>query len=187
MVGSTFRCAGGDGALLDAYLVRGDVEAFAGLARRHRDADYAAWKLGYEFTVLDLLIAARAGGLRFRGCDMPAALQERSRASQGPSLRHRLREIHCVHSLPPSGGKPRRAALLWGDAHLGADGLRRFLPPAAAVLSVHLVGKRLEPGALEIALAKELSSESRSSSPSVPTRPPCSCPTRRSVPVWTAR
>jgi hypothetical protein len=146
----------GDGAAINAYVTHGDADAFASLARAHRDVDYAAWKLDYEATVLDLLVEARAARLRFRGCDMPIALQERSGASPGP-LRHRLREIHCVRSLPPPPREtPRRAALLWGDAHLAPDGLQRFLPASAAVLALHLVGARLTPGALETALAKDL-------------------------------
>ena len=147
----------GDGAAIDAYVSQGDPEAFTGLARSHRDADYAAWKLGYEPTVLDLLVNARATGVRFLGCDMPPALQARSGAPPG-DLRLRLREIHCLRSLPPTpGGKPRRAAMLWGDAHVRPSGLRRFLPPAAAVLSLHVFGHHLSPGPFETALARELS------------------------------
>ena len=147
----------GDGAAIDAYVAHGDLEAFAGLARSHRGVDYVAWKLGYEATVLDLLVNARATGVRFLGCDMPAGLQEKTGAPPG-EVRHRLREIHCLRSLPPTpGGRPRRAALLWGDAHVKAEGLIRFVPPAAAALSIHLVGRRLEPGPMEAALAKELS------------------------------
>ena len=147
----------GDGAAIEAYVVHGDPEAFAGLTRSHRGVDYVAWKFGYEPTVLDLLVNARATGVRFLGCDMPAALQEKTGAPPG-EVRHRLREIHCLRSLPPTpGGRPRRAALLWGDAHVKPGGMPRFLPPAAAVLSIHLVGQRLEPGPVEAALAKELS------------------------------
>jgi hypothetical protein len=146
----------GDGAALDAYVTRGDLSAFADLERRHRDVDYAAWKLGYEATVLDLVVNARATGVRFAGCDMPAALQERSGAPPGEA-RHRLREIHCLRSLPPAPpGRPRRAALLWGDAHVRAEGILRFLPPTATALSIHLIGRRIEPGPVEALLAKEL-------------------------------
>ncbi len=146
----------GDGAAISAYVDHGERDAFAGLARTHRDADYAAWKLGYEPSVLDLLVNARATGVRFLGCDMPAALQERSGAPPGEA-RLRLRELHCLRSLPPEpGGRPRRAALLWGQAHLRPGGLRRFLPPATAALALHVFGRRLAPGAVETALAREL-------------------------------
>jgi hypothetical protein len=142
----------GDGADLSAFLATGDRDAFARLAASHREADYVAWKLGFEPVALDLLTTARATGVPLRGCDMPAALQERSGLPPG-ELRHRLREIHCARSLPPA---PRHVAMLWGDAHVAPEGLPRFLPAAAKVLVVHLVGRRLEPGALEVALAKEL-------------------------------
>jgi hypothetical protein len=154
--GAPLEIQRGDGAAIEAYLASGDREAFAGLARSHRDADYAAWKLGYEPAVLDLLVEARATGVRLLGCDMPRALQEKIGAPPG-DLRNRLREIHCLRSLPPApGGKPRHAALLWGEAHVQPDGLRRFLPPAAAVLSLHVFGRRMEAGPAETALAKEL-------------------------------
>jgi hypothetical protein len=106
--------------------------------------------------VLDLLVNARATGVRFLGCDMPKGLQEKSGAPPG-DLRLRLREIHCLRSLPPTpGGRPRRAALLWGDAHLRPGGLRRVLPASAAALAIHAYGRRLDAGAVETALAKEL-------------------------------
>jgi len=146
----------GDGAAIDAYVTDGEAEAFAGLTRSHRDADYAAWKLGFEPVVLDLLVNARATGVRFLGCDMPAALQERSGARPGGALL-RLREIHCLRSLPPEPrGRPRRAALLWGQAHLQQRGLRRFLSPGTAVLGLHVFGRRLGGGVVETALSKEL-------------------------------
>jgi hypothetical protein len=148
--GAPFDAQRGDGALLEAWTVHGDRAALQKLAEQHRDGDYAAWKLGYEATVLDLAVTARAAGLRFAGCDMPARLQELSGA-QG-ALRNRLREIHCVRSLPPAF--PRRTALLWGMAHVRPDGLVRFLPPGAAVLAVHVFGQRQGAGAVETALGK---------------------------------
>jgi hypothetical protein len=155
--GAPLELQRGDGAAIAAYLDSGDREAFAGLALRHRDGDYAAWKLGFEPSALDLLVNARATAVRLLGCDMPQALQERSGAPPG-DLRNRLREIHCLHALPPPlPGRPRRAALLWGDAHVQPGGLRRFLPTAAAVLSLHVLGRRMEPGPAETALARELS------------------------------
>jgi hypothetical protein len=146
----------GDGEAIDGYVSGGDRQAFARLAESHRDADYVAWKLGYESTALDLLVTARAQGLRFLGCDMPRALQDLSAAPPG-ELRHRLREIHCVHALPPAPASGRRrVALLWGDAHLRPAGIRRFLPKEAAVLAIHALGQRMEAGPIEGALAKDL-------------------------------
>jgi hypothetical protein len=143
----------GDGELLDAWLARGDRAAFAALAERHREGDYAAWKLGYEPAVLDLLVNARATSVRLLGCDMPAKLQALAGAPAGEA-RNRLREIHCLRSLPSA--RPRRVALEWGDAHVRRSGLVRFVPQDATVLLIHAVGQRPGGGPLESALAKQI-------------------------------
>jgi hypothetical protein len=150
-LGASAEAQAGDGALLDAFVLRGDVAAFDALAASHRDVDYAAWKLGYVPHVLDLLVAARARGVRLRGCDMPSSLVPQALDAD---LKLRVREIHCAKSLEAMGA--RRVALLWGDAHLRPEGLRRFLPKTARVLVVHLVGERLEPGPVDQALARRL-------------------------------
>lgn len=139
----------GDGALLSAWSARGDAAAFAALAGRHRESDYAAWKLGYEETALDLLVSARAAGTPIVGCDMPAALQGLS-GSEG-ELRNRLREVHCLRSLPISS--PRRVAMIWGQAHVRSSGIARFVPASATVIAIHVVGRRQVAGAVEIGLA----------------------------------
>ncbi|MFT3773096.1 MAG: hypothetical protein QM820_47555 [Minicystis sp.] len=143
----------GDNPLLELWSMKGDRLAFEKLAERHRDGDYAAWKLGYEDAVLDLLVNARATGVRFVGCDMPAQLQELSGAPPG-ELRNRLREIHCLRSLPITW--PRRAALIWGDAHVRRSGLVRFITSGAAVYVVHAFGQRQGGGTVEPALGKKL-------------------------------
>ncbi|APR76273.1 Hypothetical protein A7982_01620 [Minicystis rosea] len=143
----------GDTALLDHYRSSGDPRAFEKLAEHHRESDYAAWKLGYEDTVLDLLVQARATGVRFAGCDMPAALQDLSGALPS-DLRNRLREIHCLRSLPITW--PRRAALIWGDAHVRKRGLARFIIANAGLVSIHAFGQRQGDGDVERELAKAL-------------------------------
>ena len=142
----------GDGALLDAWSSRGDRGAFAALAEQHRESDYAAWKLGYEETALDMLVSARAAGNRVAGCDMPSRLQTLSGAKG--EARNRLREIHCLRSLPV--GSPRRVAMIWGEAHVRRSGIVRFLPGSATVLSIHVYGRRQVAGAVEIGLASRL-------------------------------
>jgi hypothetical protein len=151
--GAPLEAQRGDGPLLDLWCTAGDRGAFARLAEHHRDGDYAAWKLGYEDAVLDLLVNARATSVRLVGCDMPAALQELSGAPPG-ELRNRLREIHCLRSLPITW--PRRAALVWGDAHVQPGGLVRVLSPGASVLTLHAFGQRQGGGVVEPALGKQL-------------------------------
>jgi hypothetical protein len=152
--GAPLELQRGDGAALEAYLGQGDRDAFEALRRGHREADYAAWKLGYEDAVLDLLVTARATGTAFVGCDMPGALQERLGAVS-PDVRNRLREIHCLRSLPPST-KPRRVAMLWGQAHVRPGGFPRFLAPPASTLAIAMFGHRSAHAEVEGALAKAL-------------------------------
>ena len=142
----------GDDEDLERWAATGDRGAFAALAERHRESDYAAWKLGIEADVLDLLAETRAAGVRLVGCDMPSGAQALAGPLSG-DLRSRLREIHCARSL--SVARPRNAALLWGEAHVGRSALRRFLPPEATVLALHLFGGR-PTGDAETALAKRL-------------------------------
>jgi hypothetical protein len=144
----------GDGASIDAYRERGDRLAFDSLAARHRESDYAAWKFGYEASVMELLVTARATGSAFQGGDMPLATQKLL-APLDDDQRLRLRELHALLSLPPAR-VPRRVAFLWGQAHARPGGLRRFLPASAAVLSIELFGFRSGEGTVEAALGKRL-------------------------------
>jgi hypothetical protein len=130
----------GDDEAIQAWLTRGDRDALTGLAERHAASDYAAWKFGYEPAVLDLLVTARAAGIHLAGCDLASSAQTLL-AGVSDDARLRLREIHCLLSLPPAKG-PRRAALFWGQAHARRDGLRRFLPLSTAALSVYAFGYR---------------------------------------------
>ena len=143
----------GDTQLIDHFRLTNDPRALAQLVERHRESDYAAWKLGYEDTVFDLLVSSRATGVRFAGCDMPAALQELSGTPPG-DLRNRLREIHCLRALPITW--PRRAALVWGDAHVRRSGILRFVTVGAGVVSIHAFGQRHGGGTVEPELGKKL-------------------------------
>jgi hypothetical protein len=144
----------GDDEAIAAYVERGDRAAFDALARGHRDVDYAAWKFGYEASVLELLATARATGTPLSGCDMPAPLQRLADLPPGPE-RSRLREIHCLLSIEASPG-PRRVAMLWGQAHARPGALRRFLPAEARALSVHVFGHRTGSWTIEATLARSL-------------------------------
>lgn len=144
----------GDDEAIGAWLLRGDRGALDALARRHAASDYAAWKFGYEPAVLDLLVTARAAGIRIAGCDLAASAQALLGAVP-EAARLRLRELHCLLSLPAEKGL-RRAALLWGQAHVRRDGMRRFLPPSTAALSVYAFGFRAGEGTTEAALGARL-------------------------------
>jgi hypothetical protein len=144
----------GDDEAIGAWLDRGDRSALEALAQRHGTADYAAWKFGYEPAVLDLLVTARAAGLRIAGCDLASSAQALL-VDVPEASRLRLRELHCLLSLPAAKG-PRRAALLWGQAHTRPDGLRRFLPPSTAALSVYAFGYRSGEWTAEAAIGAHL-------------------------------
>ncbi|MBI5487017.1 MAG: hypothetical protein HY905_06765 [Deltaproteobacteria bacterium] len=133
----------GDDADLDAFVLRGDRDAFAALSARHRSSDHAAWKFGYEDEVLELPVTARATQVRFAGCNMPKATQ--ALTAQPPlgddRLLLRLRELHCLLALS-RWASPRRVAMLWGRDHIRADGFMRFLPAEAEVLAIDVFGFR---------------------------------------------
>ncbi len=153
----------GDDLELASYVERGDLAAFDELSRRQSAGDYAAWKFGYERTMTDLLVTARAvassheagqPGLRFAGCDMPAPVAEMLKGLPDDALL-RLRELHCLSSLPAPSSRVR-AAMLWGQEHVRPGALRRFLPPDAAVLSVYVFGYRSAPESAESGLRAKL-------------------------------
>jgi hypothetical protein len=155
----------GDDADLAAYVEQGETAAFDRLARRHRASDYAAWKLGYEPSVLELLVTGRAmfdagRGPSILGCDMPTDTRE---LLGGVTLETKegLRELHCLRATADAararahGRAPlQRVAMLWGAAH--ARTFRRFVPASSEVLTLYVVGFRGGEGTLEATLATEL-------------------------------
>lgn len=148
----------GDSADLRDYLTRGSAAAWQRLAARQRQHNYTAWKYDYLPRVMDLPVAARAGGRRLLGCDMPPALKRRIRGLTMAN-RLRLRELHCglattraLRALPG----PRRVAALWGQQHLAADGVPRFLPRSTRLLAVLVLGHRPGPHGLEQPLSRVL-------------------------------
>lgn len=151
------RAQRGDGGDLRSYLTTGDAGAWSRLRSRQLRGDYAAWRYGYVDQIMDVIEGARAQGRALMGCDMPAALQSRLGAV-GHERLDRLREIHCTLAVSEAGlgAAPRRIAMLWGRDHLDSNGLRRFLPAKAEVLSVYLVGGRQSPFAPEARLATSL-------------------------------
>jgi len=159
------RAQRGDDDEIAAYVERGDRDAFATLGRRHRESDYAAWKLAYEPSVLELLVTGRAifdGGLgaRFRGCDMPTDTQRLALTRVSEQTLRRLREIHCLAALDEATRdrpEKRRVAMLWGQAHVQT--LRQLLPGSAEVLSLYVFGFRSGEETTEASLAKHLAIE----------------------------
>jgi hypothetical protein len=148
----------GDEALL-AAVTSGDGRAIATFREEHGRDDYTAWKYGYVSKVLDVLLVARAQGLRVVGCDMPRALEERTHGF-GLMQSSRLRELHCGLALQDllrdDAELARPVALFWGDAHLGPTGLATRLPPDAHVLAVHLLGGRAGSVRVETELRTEV-------------------------------
>jgi len=130
----------GDSAALAEYLRLGTPEAFAALARAHEEHDYTGWKYGYAAELLDVVTSARAQGVSVSGCDLPAGLLPLAGALGEGALR--LRELHCLLAFRAAQPAASRVAMLWGQAHVRADGLRRYLPPSDAVLALVLFGAR---------------------------------------------
>ena len=143
----------GDDELIGRYVVDGDRRASSSLLERQRAQNYTAWKYGYLPQVLDLAQQVRASGGSLSGCDVPPGLAGRL-AALGEETRLRVRELHCVlHLRDAALAPPRRVALIWGGDHLGAEGLRRFLPASAESWAVHLVGGRVSDSGIEATLA----------------------------------
>ena len=147
----------GDDTDVDAYVLRGDREAFAALARRHRRSDHAAWTFGYEADVMELPVTARAAHVRFAGCNMPLGAQQLTGlAPLGDGrLLLRLRELHCLLALSRFDS-PHRVAMLWGRDHIRADGFPRFVPAGSEVVAVDVFGFRGDELTTEAELAKDL-------------------------------
>lgn len=135
----------GDSALLARYLETGDRAAYESLARAHEAHDYTAWKYGYARGVLDVVTTARALGIPALPCDLPDALMTRAGTDEEA---YRLRELHCLLAVRGAVTRPgARIAMLWGQAHVRADGFRRFLPAGDRVLSLYAIGTRHSPDA----------------------------------------
>lgn len=146
----------GDDAELESYLSTGAPDAWRALERAQRHRDYAAWRYGYVPVVMDLVAAARAGGVPLRGCDMPSAAQRLARGA-GPRGLDRLRELHCALALRDAAATgPRRVAMLWGQEHAQPAGFARFVPERDAVIFVRVIGHRANPLHLEGQLAPSL-------------------------------
>lgn len=157
----------GDTSAISSYLAEGDQRAWETLRRSQHEHNYTAWKYDYEDAILDILVAGRAGGQQVLPCDMAPALLERLTSSEEPSGETaeelsedrilRLRELHCLLSLRttlPSPTPP--VAMLWGQAHVGSDGFRRFLAPDADVISIRVFGQRVSDVGIESGLAERL-------------------------------
>jgi hypothetical protein len=146
----------GDDAWLGRYLAEGDRDAFATLVERQRVHDYTAWKYGTIGSILDLALQARATRAPLLGCDAPPEMAERL-ARLGDESSMRARELHCALRLEEAElPTPRRVALIWGQAHAEPDGLRRFFPPDARVIAVHVFGGRVSDHGVESELAARL-------------------------------
>lgn len=145
----------GDDPMLARFAEEGSADALAALRVRVAEGDYTAWKYGYLDDVLALAVFARGAGQALIGCDVPTALAERL-APLAERTRLRMRELHCALALADARRDHPRApvALLWGDAHLEAEGIARLLPEEAT--RVHLIGGRLSDAGLEPELASRL-------------------------------
>jgi hypothetical protein len=136
---------GNDEALRRWHEGESDLALAELLASQDR-RNYTAWKFGYLDRVGDLLVAARASRTRLIGCDMPSALAAQVHERLG-SRADELRDLHCAWALERALADTPRAtvALFWGDAHLEATRLPRFLPALASIRRVHLLGQRASP------------------------------------------
>lgn len=125
----------GDAAALDV------VPRLDGVIASQRAHNHTAWKYDYLEELPALVATLRAGGVRLHGCDLPTALQTRLRPVGDAALAG-LRELHCVLALGEGAHGPATVAMLWGARHVAADGVQRFLPSGATVVSIEVFGGR---------------------------------------------
>jgi hypothetical protein len=154
--GVSLREQAGDSALLADYRETGGRVVLEKLLHVQVRENYTAWKYGLLPAMMELLIKARAAGRGLCGCDMSVSLQERIHEI---GMTDRLRELHCVLSMQRElGGRPapHRVAMLWGQGHLAPEGVQRFLPKNALVLSFYVFGGRFSRRGLEADLQGRL-------------------------------
>jgi hypothetical protein len=146
----------GDDDAVAAYGATGSREALEQLLAGQREHDYTAWKFGYLDRVVELFVAVRAADRRMIACDLSSRLQ-RELLGLGPEI-DRLREASCALALADafSSHAPRRAALLWGSAHLADGGLPRVLAQLGDVSRIEMIGGRPGEVGVDAAVARRL-------------------------------
>jgi hypothetical protein len=132
---------------LQTFLESGERAAWDQLLQTQRRENHTAWKYRYLPTVMELVSSARASGQRFLACDLLPQLQPdfSAQGAEGEALVLRVRELHCLLSIERAlvaTPAARRVAMLWGQAHVTPEGIARFLPRDADVLSIYLFGFR---------------------------------------------
>jgi len=150
-----------DSQAMARYLRSGAREAWQSLLSSQERENRTAWKYRYLPTVMDLLLDARATGQRLLPCDLAPALQPAfgRESEQGELLLLRVRELHCLLALEDAlrtSAPPHRLALLWGQAHVAAEGFARFLPEQAQVIALYVFGHRPGSHGVEIELGERL-------------------------------
>jgi hypothetical protein len=148
----------GDDRLLARYARSGTLEALSALRTRQRALNYTAWKYDYLTEMMRLPAMARARGLPLFSCDMPRAAQKKLENVAGDHMKLRLRELHCALALKQRQRRQPvgRIAMLWGQDHVAARGVERFLPRQTRVLAIYVYGGRRADHGLEKKLSAKL-------------------------------
>jgi hypothetical protein len=144
-----------EAALLSDYLFSGSQASLEGLRAELETRNYTAWKYGYVAEILDLAIDARAGGRRMIGCDVTRDVMRAIERFE-PDTRLRFRELHCARTIASRLRESERMVLIYGDAHVSGEGLPRFLPEAASVGIVHVIGGRIGEAGVEPELGRSI-------------------------------
>lgn len=134
----------GDSELLTRWLDSGEDSDMNRIFDHHKHKSYTAWKYGHLLALTDIIVTARATGLKVVGCDMPKSIQRRM-GGVGEEAVLRLRELHCALSLEqqkPLHDSPVRVAMLWGQDHVKPEGVRRFFDKSSKVLPFYVHGAR---------------------------------------------
>jgi len=138
------ECQRGDELLLAEFRHTGSRDSLQAIYADQHEENHTAWRYGVLDAMVDLVVTARASRVPILGCDLPTCVRERLwDVTDDESMR--TRELHCAMALRRTLGakhSPERVAMLWGLSHVHPDGVSRFLPRDADVVSVQVIGGR---------------------------------------------
>lgn len=144
----------GDTRALQQIFATGDAKVMRRLYRTQQARNFVGWKYGYIRDLLNLALLGRARGFAVQGCDMPLKVQAFLHLDRDLELR--AREMHCALANGLLRNQKQHTAMFWGRAHIGAQGIQRYLPKEARVTAVYVYGGGAEASGMEESLRDEL-------------------------------
>jgi len=145
----------GTNALLTQIAQNANPKALLSLYQEQSHSIYTGWKYHYIDDLVNLPLLAKARNIRVHGCDIPPQLRRQMSYRGKENLR--IRELHCAQANRLSEARKRAVLMFWGQNHIGANGICRFLPKNALITSVYVYGERIHLGVMVSELQNRLS------------------------------